>query len=254
MIVSYNSPHRFANRITKYRWLSEIDDLRHYYWLAQPHVPPMLSTWLRNWINPNSSTSTMLFLWGPNGTGKSIVAKALAKYHMLNLGCPTLECVPWSAFVDDQLNGSKMEINWEAKLLVLDGLDERRAMGNTLSTWLLDKLVGRLKYRAEYLKAPTVTTSNRNPLLLENWLATSPQGSSNTDTKQAARTLVSAFERHCHTAIKFKDLSMNISQSNMDKPDRNRHLLKLGRETNDMKKLGFEFLEEYGETTIWASE
>lgn len=254
MNVSYNSFHRFANRITRYRWLSEIDDLRRYYWLAQPHVPPMLSLWLRSWINPGSDSLTMLFLWGQNGTGKSIVAKALAKYHMLNLACPTLECVPWSAFVDDQLNGSKMEINWEAKLLVLDGLDERRAMGNTLSTWLLDKLIGRLKYRAEYLKAPTIITSNRNPLLLEDWLATSPQGNSSADTKQASRTLISAFERHCHTAIKFKDLPFNIANSNLSKPDRNKHLVKLAKETNDMKKLGFEILEDYDETTIWTSE
>ena len=260
MNVSYNLYHRFASRVSKYRWLSDTEDLRLYYWLMQPHVPPVLTRWLRSWFNPKNDVPTMLFLWGQNGTGKSIVAKALAKYHMLNLACPTLECVPWSAYIDDQLRSAFvdkdkiMEMNWDADLLVLDGLDERKAMGNTLSTWLLDKLIGRLKYRAEHLKVPTIITSNRNPLLLDDWLSTSSQGNFNTDTKQASRTLISAFERHCYATVKFRDLPKGIATSNLSKPESNRRLLALGKETNDMKELGFLILEDYGETTIWTSE
>ena len=255
MTELYNLPHRFASRATKYKWLSPIDDLSLFYWAVQPHVPQGLSLWLRAWyrncVEDYIPDSTMLFLWGQNGTGKSVVAKGIAKYHLLNLGCPTLECIPWSAYVDDQLNGAEMEVNWKARLLIVDGLDERKPVGNKLSTWLLDKLVGQLKYRAEFLRFPTIITANRNPLLLGDWMAESSTGESSQDTRQAARTIISAFERHCFSSIKFHDLPRNISNSDLTKPERNKRLLSLGKEKNDLKALGFLIAEEYGEEIIW---
>ena len=236
--------HRYSDRITKYDWLDA--GLNDFYWTAQPaHVRGSIINWLDAWFRRlflrEERPPTILSLWGPNGTGKTLVAKGIAKFHILNLACASLEFLPWAAFVDDQLNGQQMHPNWSAHLLIIDDMDSRRPVPESKSTWLLDKLSGRLKYRAEVLHYPTIITRNRG--VIRKFLSTTVTGQTDDNVEQSAETLTSALERHTFTAIEFRKANESIAKL--------RELAK----GQDMWELGFHFLEQKyspDEETWWT--
>jgi hypothetical protein len=144
-----------------------------------------------------------------------------------------------------------MHPNWDAQLLVVDGLDERRPIPESLSTWLLDKLSSRLKHRAEFLHYPTIITSNRNPMAMDEFLGSSTTGNRNDDTRQSVTTLITAFSLHCFDTVAFKPSKVK-RPATMKSPEYNQRLIDNAHKHNDMKALGFHFLEEkYGEETWW---
>jgi len=248
--------HNFSDRITRYNWLDG-PGLPEFYWATQSvYIRSTIIQWLDAWYRrlflKEERPPTILSLWGANGSGKSSVARGIARFHLFNLSCASFELIPWAAFVDDQLNGQVMHPNWEAHLLLLDDLDSRRPVPESKSTWLLDKLSGRLKYRAEILHYPTILTSNRNPINMTEFLTTSATGQTDAHVEQSATTLISALERHLFATLEFKFSHELRAKCNSDR-EFYRRLRESAEKHNNMRELGFHFLEEkYDEETWWT--
>jgi len=244
--------HRFSDRIIKYSWLDT--SLADFYWQAQPaYVRESVVSWLEAWYRrlflKEARPPTILSLWGTNGVGKTTVAKGIAHFHILNLACADTEFIPWGIFVDDQLNGQQIHPNWNAQMLIIDGLDKRRPVPESRSTWLLDKLSDRLEYRAEILHYPTITTSHRNPSEMAKFLTTSTTGQTDEHVLQSAHTLIEAFSSHLFATVEFK-FSHELRAKCSSDQEFNKRLQHNARKQN-MHEMGFHFLEKYNEETWW---
>ena len=256
MVLMALDPHRYKDEIQKNKWLSdEPFGLPDFCWSVQPH-DVLLHTvnWLQAWYKYRfldaPRPKTLLFINGPNRLGKTrVLARGIARFHALNLCTWPVEFLSWGEYVDDQLNnGEKIIPNWQAKLLVLDDFDGQRPIPASLSTWLVDKLIARLKARSERMFLPTILTSNRNPGDMFKFLSTSKKGESDDDTKQSARTLLAMMGEHLFANITLKEVA---KPAGMDVQTFYTHLRQRARDENDMAQLGFTFLEEYGEETLW---
>jgi DNA replication protein DnaC len=103
-----------------------------------------------------------LYLWGPNGTGKTHLAVAVARTCKYAVFCNTLHL--FDALKESYATGDPCHIfeaaRW-AKLLVLDDLGSERPTG-----WVQERLYALLNTRWDEM-LPTVFTSNYAPRELE---------------------------------------------------------------------------------------
>jgi hypothetical protein len=244
-------------QIEKNQWLRTPFTLQHYLWSVQPGKAQGIANYIRAWADwlytdhgdaYPEKPATILFLTGPFKTGKTeIVARGLARYFVLNLRMPSVQYVYWPAYVKDQLNGKHLEINWDAKLLILDDFDGHRVIPQSMSTWLLEDMLAIIKPRVEYYKRPTIIITNRSLKgedNLEKFFATPTVGQPNTDTKHVAEQVMSAITRNTFGQIIFNPLSSQLSElaKRGGKELRDRAVAE-----NDMESLGFLYpREKYG--------
>ncbi len=224
-------------------WIMDTQGLDMFHWKAQPAAVKPTIDWLTAWgkfrFNLGDRPLPILFIWGPFGTGKSELSKAIARFMHLNLGVKTVEMVYWPEWVSDQLNGNHLKPDWQAHLLILDDLDKgQRPIPKSMDTWLLGKIVGILKPRAEIHKRPTIITTNRGPNELEKYFSTNSLGESNEETRHAAQHIVSALQRHTFAEIYMKSLPVSDKIT-----ERNSYLRQMAL-TQDLSQFSFPFLEE----------
>lgn len=108
-----------------------------------------------------------LYLWGPNGTGKTHLAVAVARTCKHAIFCNTLHL--FDALKESYTTGESCRIfeasRW-ARLLILDDLGSERPTG-----WVQERLYALLNTRWDEM-LPTVFTSNYSPRELENIIGT----------------------------------------------------------------------------------
>jgi hypothetical protein len=240
----------------KAEWLqTPPNTLMDFYWPAQPgiHVPIIsyLSAWMEyentpeqlrflasiGQLLPNEAPKKpmpFLFLFGPNNTGKTeYVARGIARFFVLNLGYRTFQYIHWTTYVSSHLNKQPIDVDWDAKFLILDDFDSWRPIPKSGDTWLLNHLMP-LRNRIW----PAICISNRKPGNLLTYFSTSVNGDNDEDTKQAASTVLVGMGRRSfyNGGIAFKDATSYVKGS---LTKNNAELQRLAKEQQDFFALGF---------------
>lgn len=238
-------------RVAKHHWLQEAIGLDKFLWAVQPAAAEKITEYIGAWTNYIYWDNTLkpapfLFLWGPFNLGKTEVAKSLVRYFILNLKLPSAEFVYWPAYIKDRLNGNHLEINWDAKMCILDDFDGARPIPESMSTWMLQDMLAILKPRGELLRLPTILITNRRPGELEKFFATSAAGKESDDTKHSARQLMSAISRSTFGSVEFKNPSRDFARKpEVSSADHNDMLRRLAA-VQDMREFEFYYPEKYG--------
>jgi hypothetical protein len=243
-------PHRFATKLDMYSWLEEIS-LNRYDFEQQPHAVKVIQDWFFSWIhrlffNGPRPLGNILGIWGGNGLGKTTLARAIARYHLLNIAAFPLELIMVPVWVSDQFNGAKLHPNWDAPLLILDDLDGLQYVPKSMDTWLLDRMGGYIKYRSTTLYYPTIVTSNRDPADLSKFLMATSTGKSNPHTIQSAVTMSEAITRSL--------IPLPLFATNRQRPkdvSRRAFLAEMNRDYNGKWVGAFKIWEPKGGNTLW---
>lgn len=231
--------------------------LKDFYWGAQPHairpVIDFMNAWRKyatipqdtKWLVSRGMINDAprkplpyLFFWGPNNTGKTMAAKAIGRWFSLNFNY-SFQYVHWATYVQDLLSRNpQLEVNWDAKFLLLDDFDSWRPIPKSGDTWILQRLMP-LRNR----EWPGICVTNRQPNRLKPYFSTSVAGEADDDTVQAAMTVLVGMARKS-----FYNGGVEFKESKTYGPTLTTHnaeLQRLAKEEQDFFSLGFPRDTEY---------
>lgn len=205
-------------------WLNRPIGLKQFYWGAQPQAAPHIVDYLNAWTkyafaDPAAKylaamkmipveqaprkPKPWLMLYGPNNTGKTeYVARGIARFFWLNLNFKSFQYIHWATYVQAHLDKNPVEVNMDARLLILDDFDGWRPLPKSRDTWLLNRLMP-LRNR----EWPAIAISNRKPGAMMEYFSTTVNGEANKDTVQAAKTVLIGIGRNSfyNGGIEFND-------------------------------------------------
>jgi hypothetical protein len=238
--------------------MAEPYTLQDFYFGVQPSLAPPLIAWLKAWrLWQREYLATFgrpkvekplpfLYISGPRDTGKTrILARGVGRFVMLSLKFATVQYIHWPHYINARLaNGEEIEgINWDASLVILDGLDEDKFAQNHPSSWKLTQVITPLKNRLR----PVLILANR-PLLkkpkagqtLFEFVSTTSNGATSPELTDFSEALISAIERNlfaeiCFTSIIVKNIAKHETLAQRDVR------LRAEAHKQDLKKLGFNF-------------
>ena len=144
----------------------------------------------------------VLHLWGASGTGKTHLAGAVSAYLILNkwvrngsepgslIRIASFAYVDWGLYMQSVLEENPLEIDWEADLLVFEGLDDLPPIPRSGDTFRIDRAFTLLKSRLEITKLPTIITTRHVPIDLVRYLTTNAQGEEVGHSRESSQNLV----------------------------------------------------------------
>ena len=230
-------------RVDTRDWLKDSLTLEDFLWSAQPHVVEPLVSWLKDWIDwkhgETDKPAPFLHLFGPFTLGKTQLSYAITRYLIFNIYSPAAEYIYWPEYVKDQLNGQKLEINWQARIMILDDFDGRRVIPKSMSTWMLEDMLSIIKPRG-IRGLPTIIITNRELIELEGFFARPSEGKANEDTEFFSNQVMEAISRYTYASLGFRPLD----GSGLNDVRYHTQLREQARQTNDLQALGFYYPRE----------
>lgn len=151
------TPSRLAARGVARRYFDvELDQLEY-----EKDVAASLAAFCKN-IGANLAAGKGLFLYGPNGTGKTSAAVCVIKAAM-RAGY-VAQMYPWPTLLADHTAGWRdpdarsafLEATHHVDLLVIDDLGKELGAGKELSVSVLDSI---LRYRSSAMRSTILTTN-----------------------------------------------------------------------------------------------
>ncbi|MFC1975068.1 hypothetical protein ACFLXQ_01560 [Chloroflexota bacterium] len=249
----------FRNKLEKNKWLNQQPfTLQHFYFQAQSQLVDPLINWMKAWgqwqatyINTHGGTFgdlpekplPFLYVSGPRETAKTeILARGVGRYFMLNLGFPSVQYIHWPLYINSRLDNAEEEVNWDARLVILDDLDGEKPAQNHPSSWKLIQTITPLKNRV----MPVLILANRalhpqdKKLSLGHFTGTTSSGKSSDELRDFAHALNSAIERKLFAAVQLNRIVPKSNGKNETIPELHARLRTMAQ-GQDLKELGFNF-------------